>query len=176
MSIHPHRCRVTEVQFRTDICVSSPRYILFFVFIHSTNNFTYKKPPDNGSCSQQQLPIYTSNLCISRDLRGLSFFIETTPTAVATSKKRCYDFKRFRQSSTVVGSKVRGQMIVLGKFGFKPTQTRFEPNRNRVSGFRFGKFLPKPSGLVSCFSLFNFLKWFQTRFKPQTVCTLLIFF
>ena len=24
--------------------------------------------------------------------------------------RRCYDFKRFRQSSTVVGSKVRGQM------------------------------------------------------------------
>ena len=32
------------------------------------------------------------------------------------------------------------------------------------------------SGLVSSFSLFNFLKWFQTRFKPQTVCTLLNFF
>ena len=29
-------------------------------------------------------------------------------------------------------------ILVLGKFGFKPTQTQFEPNRNRVSGFRFG--------------------------------------
>ena len=61
--------------------------------------------------------------------------------------------------------------LVLGKFGLKPIQTRFEPNRNRVSGFRFGKFLPKPNGLVSGFGLLKFLKWFQIRFKLQTVCT-----
>ena len=61
--------------------------------------------------------------------------------------------------------------VVLGKFGLKPIQTQFEPNRNRVSGFRFGKFLPKPNSLVSSFSLLKFLKWFQIRFKPQTVCT-----
>ena len=61
--------------------------------------------------------------------------------------------------------------LVLGKFGLKPIQTRFEPNRNRVSSFRFGKFLPKPNGLVSGFGLLKFLKRFQIRFKPQTVCT-----
>ena len=47
----------------------------------------------------------------------------------------------------------------------------FEPNQNRVSSFWFGKFLPKPNGLVSGFGLLKFLKRFQIRFKPQTVCT-----
>ena len=66
--------------------------------------------------------------------------------------------------------------LVLGKFGLKPIQTWFEPNQNRVSGFRFGKFLPKPNSLVSGFGLLKFLKWFQIWFKPQTVCTYNFFY
>ena len=66
--------------------------------------------------------------------------------------------------------------VVLGKFGLKPIQTQFEPNRNRVSSFRFGKFLPKPNGLVSGFGLLKFHKRFQIWFKPQTVCTYNLFF
>ena len=68
-------------------------------------------------------------------------------------------------------ARVAVSQVVLGKFGLKPIQTRFEPNRNWVSGFWFGKFLPKPNSLVSGFGLLKFLKWFQIRFKPQTVCT-----
>ena len=61
--------------------------------------------------------------------------------------------------------------VVLRKFGLKLIQTRFEPNQNQVSSFQFGKFLPKLNGLISGFSLLKFLKRFQIRFKPQTVCT-----
>ena len=67
-------------------------------------------------------------------------------------------------------------VLVLGKFGLKLIQTQFEPNWSRVSSFQFGKFLPKPNGLVSGFGLLKFLKWFQIRFKPQTVCTYNFFF
>ena len=63
--------------------------------------------------------------------------------------------------------------ISVGEVWF---QTQFEPNRNWVSGFRFGKFLPKPNGLVSGFGLLKFLKQFQIWFKPQTVCTYNFFY
>src|SRR6266481_4887602 len=39
--------------------------------------------------------------------------------------------------------------LVLGKFGFKPMQTWFEPNRNRSVRFRFGNFMQTWDRLVS---------------------------
>jgi hypothetical protein len=41
--------------------------------------------------------------------------------------------------------------LVLGKFGFKPIQTRFEPNRNRKFGFGLEILADKPNGSVSGF-------------------------
>jgi hypothetical protein len=43
--------------------------------------------------------------------------------------------------------------LVLGKFGLKLIQTRFEPNRNRKFRFRFGKSSLKPNGLICGFGL-----------------------
>ena len=94
------------------------------------------------------------------ELNSISFARKSTTTtinagagvvndAIADLKR---DLTKFRKEQTDNNNLVQRQVaaiLVLGKFGFKLTQTRFEPNRNRVSGFRFGKFLPKPSGLVS---------------------------
>jgi len=58
-------------------------------------------------------------------------------------------------------------VVVLGKFGFKPIQTGFKPNRNRSVRFRFGKFWKKPNGLVLGLAILKNPKPSQTRFKPN---------
>ena len=66
-------------------------------------------------------------------------------------------------------------LLVLGKFGLKPIQTRFEPNWNRVSGFRFGKFCPNQMVWFPVSAFSNFLNGFKFGLNHK-LFVLIIFF
>ncbi|KAH9025904.1 hypothetical protein EDB84DRAFT_1440277 [Lactarius hengduanensis] len=54
-----------------------------------------------------------------------------------------------RGAARHVSAQVDRAALVLGKFGLRPTQTRFELNPNHFKWFGFGESWLKPNGLVS---------------------------